>query len=132
VLIELITDSVGFADFDHAVWGDLTLVSSVFTDNPLTAGLTTIRRAHVTELRERVNAVRVKAGLAVYNWAESLNIGVTPVRAQHITELRAALAQAYSALTLASPVYSGPAPGAGVPIRAVHIAELRTAVTAIE
>ena len=133
ILVELLTDSIGFADYDHAVWGDLVLVNGVFTDSSLTTGLTTIKRAHITELRDRIDAQRVRAGLALYNWTDpSLTAGVSRVRAQHIADLRTALAQTYSALSRPPPAYSGPAPGAGVSVMAIHIAELRAAVIAIE
>jgi hypothetical protein len=133
VLIELVTDSIGFGAFDGGMWADLVFRDSAFTDSTLTPGLTTIKRVHITELRDRIDAVRVAAGLAVYTWTDpTLSAGATIVRAQHVAALRTALAQAYTARSLTPPSYTDPALGAGATIRAVHIAELRAAVTAIE
>jgi hypothetical protein len=133
ILVELITDSVGFGAFDEALWGDLVLRDSGFTDNLLTSALTTIKRVHITELRDRINALRARAGLGAYAWTDpSLVMGASQVRAQHVVDLRTALAQAYVAMSRSAPVYSDPSLSPGVNVRAVHVSELRAAVLAIE
>ena len=58
-----------------------------FTDHPLVRGVTPIRAAHVTELRERIDALRAAAGLARFGWTGPvITAGVTPVRREHLTE----------------------------------------------
>ena len=105
-----------------------------FTDNRLTTGVTPMRALHLTELRERVDALRLRFGLATVNWTDEIIVqGVTPARAVHITELRVALDQAYGAAKRGTPVYTDPVilPGA-TPVRTVHWAELQQAVLALE
>ena len=133
ILVELITDSIGFNAFDGALWADLVLRDSGFTDNLLTSTLTIIKRVHITELRDRINALRARAGLGAYPWSDpSLVAGVTQVRAEHIVDLRTALVQAYGAMSIPAPAFTDPAFGPGLTISATHVAELRAAVLAIE
>jgi hypothetical protein len=122
-------DSIVLANFDWSSWADLVLRDSAFTDSSLTTGLTTIKRAHITELRDRIDALRARAGLAVFNWTDpSLTAGAAFVRAQHLADLRTALAHAYSAMSIPPPTYVDPALTAGVTIKAIHITQLRVAV----
>jgi uncharacterized repeat protein (TIGR01451 family) len=105
------------------------------TDATLIPGVTPIRAAHITELRTRINAQRVRFGLAAATWTDpTLNVGSTIVRTQHVMELRAALDQAYQAAgIIARPSFTDPTLQPGVTIvRAVHITELRDAVSALE
>jgi alpha-tubulin suppressor-like RCC1 family protein len=104
-----------------------------FTDDPLAARATPVKAVHVTELRQRVNELRVRRSLSAYSWTNAtLTPGTTPVSAVDVAELRAALAEAYTAAGRTSPTYTDPTlvPGATV-IGAVHIAELRAAVLAL-
>ena len=105
-----------------------------FTDHPIVAGETPIRAVHFTELRERIDALRMREGLAAYGWTDPvLRAGVTPVRLVHLRELRAALAAAHREAGRAVPSWTDAAPAAGVTrIRAVHLMELRAAVAALE
>jgi hypothetical protein len=85
-------------------------LSVPFTDDPLVPGVTMIQAVHITELRARIDALRIRYGLAAFSWTDpSLTVGVTLVRAQHILDLRTALAEAYAAA-------GQPAPG--IPTRA--------------
>ena len=102
-----------------------------FTDDPLVAGATTIQGVHLTELRARVDALRVRFGLAAFTWTDTTLPGVL-VRSVHISELRAALADAYAAAKTTAPVYSDPILTPGISIKAAHIAELRAAIVALE
>ena len=72
------------------------LSSGPFTDASLTAG-NIIRAVHFTELRERIDILRVAHGLSPYSWTDPALGPGTLVRATHLTELRSALQQAYSA-----------------------------------
>jgi hypothetical protein len=104
---------------------DLALTYA-FTDGTLQAGVTAVKRVHVTELRTAANAVRALAGLGAMNWAEP-----TPdvVRVAHISELRTAIDQARGALLLPTLTHIDPTltPGTST-IRAVHFEELRAAM----
>ena len=107
-----------------------------FTDHPLVRGVTPIRAVHVTELRERIDALRAAAGLARFSWEDPvITAGVTPVKLVHLLELRSALAATYAAEGRAAPRWSDTAPTGGatpIPIRAAHLMELRAAVLGLE
>ncbi|HJZ78110.1 MAG TPA: delta-60 repeat domain-containing protein [Vicinamibacterales bacterium] len=110
------------------------LPNGPFTDSSLTSGLSVIKAVHITELRQRIDAVRLGKGLTVFAWTDpTLTPGVTPVKAQHILELRAALADAYIAGGAIPPAYTDPTLSAGaIIVQAAHIAELRNALVIIE
>ena len=99
----------------------------VFTDDPLEVGVTVMRALHITELRDAINLVRVRAGLAAASWDEAVAPGV-PIRAAQILELRARLDDARIALGMSGGSYSGPPPSIGGSIRAAHVRELRERV----
>ena len=123
-------NSVGTGAYSSASSGVTPAI--MFTDDPLPAGAV-VKAVHVTELRTRIDAVRVRFGLAPYPYVDpTLGVGVTPVKAQHIVELRAALAQVYVNTRRTLPTYTDPSLGPGVTMKAAHIAELRAAVIAIE
>jgi hypothetical protein len=104
-----------------------------FTDPVLTAGSSLIRAVHITELRMRVDALRVRYGQAAFVWTDpTLTPGATVIRAQHILDLRTALAEAYVAAGLPPPTYTDPSLLAGTVARVAHIAELRANILAIE
>lgn len=106
--------------------------ASGFTDDPVVAGGTVVRAVHLTELRERIDALRATGGLQPFAYADpTIRAGVTRVRALHLTELRAALDEAYDAAGRARPRYTG-AVQAGVAVRALHVNELRRATQALE
>lgn len=93
-----------------------------FTTDPI------IRRSHLIELRDAVNAVRATAGLPAQTWTDdAITPGVTKVRALHVTELRNALGAALTALGVPVPTFGGTL-GTTVNIQASHFTELRTAV----
>jgi hypothetical protein len=106
-----------------------------FTDNPLVAGVTLVKRVHVMELRTRINALRARyGGLPAFSFRDpTVTAGVTKVTAQHILELRQALAPAYLAATGTTATYAtDPSLAAGARIKQAHISELRARVLAIE
>ena len=105
-----------------------------FTDYPLVAGTSTIKVVHITELRTRINTLRVGCGLSNFAFTDStLTAGSTTIQAVHVTELRTALGQAYVACGQTAPTYTDATLTAGsTVIKAVHIAELRAAVIALE
>lgn len=105
-----------------------------FTDPSLVIGTTTLRAAHVAELRTRIDALRATYGLRAYSWTdETLAAGLTPIRVVHVAELRTALQQAYDAAGRIRPVYTDPDLAAGQTVmKAVYFVELRNAVVALE
>ena len=105
-----------------------------FTDHPIVPGETPVRAVHFTELRSRIDGLRTRAGLAVYDWTDPvLGAGVTAVRLVHLLEMRSALAGAYAAVGRQTPSWSDAATVARqTPIQAVHLMELRAAVIVLE
>ena len=82
-----------------------------FVDDTLQVNSTTIKVAHVTQLRQAVNAVRaVTSSLSPVNWAEAISPTVR-VRASHILELHSGLDGARSALGLSACAYTNAATG---------------------
>ena len=124
------TYTIEAATFAEGVTGAFTLRVSErrpFTDDPVVAGQP-IRAAHVTELRTRINELRISAGLARYSWTDrTIRPGATPIRAVHWRQLRTALDDVYDADGRRRPRYTD-AIRAGVPIEAEHVNELRRAV----
>lgn len=104
---------------------------AAFTDSPLLPG-TPVKAVHFTELRTRIDALRLVHGLPSFSWTDAvLAPGVTPVKLQHLLELREALAAVHEEAGRPAPVWAD-VPLAAVPIRAVHLTELRAAVIAFE
>jgi hypothetical protein len=107
--------------------------SGAFTDDPLVAGSTRIKAVHITEMRSRIDLLRVRFGLQPYTWTDASLAAGTLVRAVHVTQLREALAEAYLAAGRPPPSYTDQVlTPQNTVVRAVHIQELRTAVTILE
>jgi len=109
-------------------------VTVPFTDDPIVPGVTPVRAVHFTELRTRIDGLRMAVGLGRLAWTDPvLTAGATPVRLVHLLELRSALAAAYRAAGRAAPLWTDAAPvGGTTPVRAAHLMELRAAVRALE
>jgi thermitase len=106
---------------------------AAFTDPTITAGLTVIKAIHVTELRTRINAVRVARGLSNFAFTDpTLTATSSVIKAVHITEMRTALNAAYTAAGMTLPSYSGATPAVGLSVLRIAITELRSALLAIE
>jgi bacillolysin len=101
-----------------------------FTDDPLVAGVTRIKVVHVTELRNRINAIRAARGLGAASWTNDITTG-TVVRSGEVLEMRTALAGAYTATSLPVPSFTDTllTPTA---VKTTHITQLRAAVVAME
>ena len=95
----------------------------LFTDDPLIAGVTVVKRAHFDELRLMVNVARSKAALPLFNFDASYDQSAI-VTASHMTALRTALAQARTTLGAAAPTFTDAIAG-GTMIKAIHVQELR-------
>ena len=113
-------------------WGSQTppelATTTVFTDATLQAGVTTVKKTHLAELRTAVNAVRASAVLAAATFTDPTLPAMTPIKAIHLTELRAALNAARSALGLPAIAYVDPALSPGMVVKAAHINDLRLGV----
>ena len=124
------TYTVEATTFSAGVTGPFTLRVSErrpFVDDPVVAGMS-IRATHVTELRGRIDDLRVSAGLPRYSWVDrTIRPGATPVRAAHWQQLRTALDEVYDADGRRRPRYTE-AIRAGDPIDADHVNELRRVV----
>jgi hypothetical protein len=104
-------------------------ITIFFTDDPLTSNVTVIKAAHITELRQAVNAMRVTAGIGATSFTDPVLTGGVFVRALHVQELRTALTAARAALGLTPAGYTDPTLVVGTTsIRAAHIQELRNLV----
>ena len=104
---------------------------AAFTDDPLVPGVHSMRLVHLTELRTRIDALRVASRLPAVQWLPVASQS-TPISASHLTQLRAAIAPVYAALGLAAPTYANDPLASGTPLKALHIAQLRDAVKAVE
>ncbi len=105
-----------------------------FTDHPVRPGMTPVKAVHFLELRQRIDALRVEAGLGRIPWTDAvLTVGATPVKLVHLLELRSALAAPHAVVGRAAPGWTDAAPMARTtPTRATHLMELRAAVVALE
>ncbi|HEY2091188.1 MAG TPA: glycoside hydrolase family 44 protein [Thermoanaerobaculia bacterium] len=108
-----------------------------FTDDPLVAGSTSVKAVHITELRSRIDALRVHFGLAAFAWTDT-NLSGVAAKVVHVAQLRTALNSAYDAAITAGknvtrPSYTNDPLTAGqTAIKAVHISELRADVVNLE
>jgi putative intracellular protease/amidase len=101
----------------------------VFTDAVLTVGATLPKAAHVTELREAVNAVRALAGESAASFTDAGLAAGFSIKSAHLTELRTALDTARASLGLATAGYSdSPITPGSTKVKAVHVEELRAGV----
>ncbi|HEX6641928.1 MAG TPA: hypothetical protein VF215_12495, partial [Thermoanaerobaculia bacterium] len=96
-----------------------------FTDPSLGAGATPVKFAHLNQLRDAVQAVRLLAGLTPASFSGSA-IGL-PISSSQILELRNALSQAHSTLLLPPLTFANSA-SALTFIRATDVTELRNGV----
>jgi len=105
-----------------------------FTDHPIDRGVTPVRAIHFLELRARVDALRMGAGLPGLGWTDPVLLpGVTPIKRVHLAELRTALLEVYVAAGRPAPIYSTRALTSGTTvIAAVDMMEVRAAVSALD
>lgn len=95
--------------------------------------VTTVKAAHITELRTAVNAVRSLAGLAAAQWTnQTLTTTVTVISADDVRDLRLRLDEALTSLGIQnSPYEDSNLAGApnGTLIKKTHITQLRQRAT---
>jgi RHS repeat-associated protein len=110
-----------------------------FADDPSGQTVTTIKAAHVTELRSTVNAVRhLVPGMADGSWTnQTLTPHVSPINVEDLRDLRTNLDAALAQLGVDTPQYVTDNtlkgyredPLNATPIKAAHIRELRARAT---
>lgn len=106
------------------------LAPSSFTDDPLVAGVTTIRAVHVSELRARTDVQRARCNRDAFAWSGGLAAG-QPVTAAHVQDLRDALSGAYAGCAMVPPAFGSPLT-AGMPITAAQLTAIRNALVFLE
>ncbi len=125
-------NSASVNDGSALLWTLPGVAGGAFVDDPLTGGSSPIKAVHITELRSRMNALRLRFGLAASAWTDTSLDGIG-VKAIHLAELRTAIVQAYQAAGKTPPTFTDADVQAGqTVIRAVHITELRAAVKDLE
>lgn len=106
---------------------------TIFTDDPLMAGVTLVRAIHFQEMRDHVDALRSSRALPATSWTDpTLTIGALEVAVLHLNEIRSALDAVYAFDGVPAPTYTNPAIFRGDVIRAVDITELRSVIVARE
>jgi hypothetical protein len=101
----------------------------IYTDPVLTAGTTAVKHAHFTEMRWAVNAVRILAGLPLFDYTAPAPASSVSVRRAHVADLRTALDAARAVLGLPPLAYTDPVITTGTTkIKAAHLTDLRNGV----
>jgi hypothetical protein len=96
--------------------------SLLFTDDPIVAGVTLVKRVHFDESRLLVNVLRASAGLSPFSFDGTY--ASPAVRATHLESLRNALIEARQALGMPAPSFTDGATQ-GTRVKAIHLTELR-------
>jgi len=103
-----------------------------FTDPTITVEVTTVKKAHIDQLRDCVNAMRALAGLGDETWTTDPTIisGSTQAKREHVIELREAINDARFALGFTGATFATDASiiSGTTEIKKAHIDELRNAV----
>jgi hypothetical protein len=104
---------------------------TVFTDDTLVAGVTTVKAQHIIELRDAVDAMRAVAGLSGAPWTDPALAAGDTIRAIHIQDLRTYLDDAATRLGYSTSPYTDPGLTSGFVIKRIHIEELRQRIRTI-
>ncbi len=100
----------------------------LFSDEPLVANTTFVKLAHITQLRQAVNAMRAAAGAAAATFTDPTLTSVR-IKAVHLQELRTALTEARNLLGLPALTFTDAVLTAGTTrVKAAHVQELRNGV----
>jgi RHS repeat-associated protein len=106
---------------------DPTITSIV--DDPTGTNVTSVKAAHITELRTAVNAARSLAGLAAAQWTnQTLTATVSVISADDVRDLRTKLDEALTALGIQTSNYDDQTLAGspnGTLIKKIHITQLR-------
>ena len=116
----------------------VTVIAETYTDDPVTAGTTRIKAAHINELRSRIEQLCTLYGVTAPTWDEAIVAGTTSVKhfPAHIEELREAIEAIYAVINnmgagtvIASPSWA--AALTDIKPKAAAIEEVRAAARAI-
>lgn len=89
-----VTDAYGaYAEVQRTI----TVKAETYTDNPITAGTTRIKAAHINELRSRIVELCIFYGAPALTWSEDIVPGTTSIKGfpAHVEELRAMVETLY-------------------------------------
>ena len=103
--------------------------TTVFTDDPLVAGVTPVKAEHILQLRAAVNFYRVAASLPAIAFPDDVATDAL-ITAAHVQQLRDALDPARQQLSLPALLYSDLSAGS-TPIGAQDVQQLRDAARVI-
>ena len=104
---------------------------TVFTDDTLSIGITTVKAQHILELRQAVDAMRAVAGLSGAPWTDLALAPGGTVKASHILDLRTFLDDAATRLGYSTSPYTDPGLTSGFVIKRIHVEELRQRIRTI-
>jgi hypothetical protein len=104
-----------------------TVATTLFTDEPLTAGVTSIKGAHLGELRKAIDAVRYATGTLSPSW-NSYAAATGPTTANDNITARQSLDQAVNLLVGHGVGYSGETPALNSRIWAYQLQQIRNGV----
>jgi hypothetical protein len=104
---------------------------TVFTDDTITVGQTTVKAQHIIELRQAVDAMRAVAGLGGAPWTDLGLAAGNTVKAIHILDLRTYLDDAATRLGYSTSPYTDPGLTLGFVIKRIHVEELRQRIRTI-
>ena len=115
---------------NRSAYSNVDLATTIiFTDDPITVGVTTVKAQHLIELRTAVNAVRTAASLAPTSWTPAtVTSGLTIIQATDFQQLRLPLSDALFALGFPRPTFTNDPLVPGVLIKKVHVDEIRQKV----
>jgi len=90
-----------------SAYSNIDLATAItFTDDTIIRQSTLVKAAHITELRQAVDAVRALANVGAANWGGAITPNSTLVQASHVQNLRTNLDAARSTLGLAQCNYT--------------------------
>ncbi|HYV12688.1 MAG TPA: fibronectin type III domain-containing protein [Pyrinomonadaceae bacterium] len=89
------------ANGNSSAYSNIDIATAIsFTDDTITSQTTPVRGAHITELRQAVDAMRTTLNLSTVDWGGSIIPSSTEIQATHIQDLRTYVNQARAALNL--------------------------------
>ncbi|MBV9493095.1 MAG: hypothetical protein JOZ54_02530 [Acidobacteria bacterium] len=100
--------------------------TTVFTDDPVSAGVTLVKGIHVSQLRRAIDALRRSASISPFWSSYTAPTGTVP--AQHMIDMRSAMGAARSSLGLPAISYTTTNLLAGSPILGSDFQQLRGGV----
>jgi hypothetical protein len=104
---------------------------TVFTDDAIVIGATTVKAQHILELRQAVDAMRAVAGLSGAPWTDPALATGNTIKAIHILDLRTFLDDAATRLGYSTSPYTDPGLTTGFVIKRIHVEELRQRIRTI-